>query len=40
MIRFSAMSIVLLLGELFGVLIAAMLLGASKNKIANRFLAV
>lgn len=40
MIRFGSMSIVLLLGALYGVLIAAMLLGASKNKIANRFLAV
>jgi AraC-like DNA-binding protein len=34
------MSIVLLLGALYGVLIAAMLFGAPKNKIANRFLAL
>lgn len=33
------MSTVLLLGALYGVLIAAMLFGAPKNKIANRFLA-
>ncbi|MDX2220008.1 MAG: AraC family transcriptional regulator [Burkholderiales bacterium] len=40
MIRFGAMSIILLLGALYGVLVAAMLWWSARNRLANRFLAL
>lgn len=40
MIRFGSMSIVLLVGALYGVLVAAMLWWSAKNRLANRFLAL
>ena len=40
MIRFGAMSIILLVGALYGVLIAVMLASSARNRLANRFLAL